>query len=475
MSRTYARELRADSSDLIIPLTAFAAVIIALVGLTGWLPKGFAELWHLVAILIISPVSARLAWRLIKTGRQESGGAIFIGAHLLLLTFSLMQSWTPGSVIPYLFGVFVVISSMLIYPVAGFTTWLVSTLLIFAGGVLGGSLTLATFSQFFVPVLVNLLLAIASFLSAMEWQTAVESVSLLHRRAQDRRDELFAMKEEVTRANDRLTYLNRQLDLAWQAAVTERDLRTRFMNNVSHELRTPLNAVVNFAHILAEGGCGPVNERQIDYLDRIEESGWHLLGILNDLLDMAQIESGEFKLYLETADLRRICQEAVSNVQGLALAKENLELITDYPDRWPWAQVDRMRLKQALINLLGNAVKYTDEGYVALRVRADEQVVRIIVEDSGIGIDPQHHDIIFQEFRQIDETAARRRMGTGLGLPITRHLIERHGGAINVESALGQGSKFIITLPLSQPDAALAAGADGKSAQTTADSHSPPS
>lgn len=452
MSRTYARELRADSSDLIIPLTAFIAVIVALIGLTSWLHKGFGELWHLLAILLISPISAHYAWRLIKTDKQELGSSLFIGAHLLLLSLTLVQTWQPGSTIPYLFGVFVVISSMLIFPQAAFTAWFISTILIFGSAVAGGHLQLTTFWQFLLPVVINLVLAIAAFLSALEWQTAVESVSALHRRAQERRDELFAMKEELSQANDRLKYLNQQLDLAWQAAIHERDLRTRFMNNLSHELRTPLNAVVNFAHILAEGGNGPVNERQADYLDRIEASGWHLLGILNDLLDMAQIESGEFKIYLETADLHAICVEAMSSVQGLALTRENLELIADYPDRWPLIQADRMRLKQALINLLGNAVKYTDEGYVALRVRADEKFVRLTVEDTGIGIDPRHHDIIFQEFRQIDETAARRRMGTGLGLPITRHLVERHGGTITVNSMLGKGSKFTITLPVFSPD-----------------------
>jgi two-component system phosphate regulon sensor histidine kinase PhoR len=107
-----------------------------------------------------------------------------------------------------------------------------------------------------------------------------------------------------------------------------------------------------------------------------------------------------------------------------------------------------MRLKQALINLLGNAAKYTEKGHIALRVRPNGQAVHILVEDTGIGIDPEYHELIFREFRQVDETAARRRIGNGLGLPITRHLIERHGGQIVVDSAMGKGSTFTITLPL---------------------------
>jgi signal transduction histidine kinase len=122
---------------------------------------------------------------------------------------------------------------------------------------------------------------------------------------------------------------------------------------------------------------------------------------------------------------------------------------------WPCIPVDQMRLKQALFNLLGNAAKYTDEGYIALRVRHLDDTVQIVVEDTGVGIAPQYHEAVFQEFRQVDDTAARRRLGTGLGLPITRHLVERHGGQIALESDLGKGSIFTITLPLA------AAGTDG--------------
>ena len=225
------------------------------------------------------------------------------------------------------------------------------------------------------------------------------------------------------------------------------------MNNVSHELRTPLNSIVNFAHILTLGGRGEVTDGQKDYLGRIEQSGWHLLTVLNDLLDMAQIESGEFKLHLEKTHLYHICEEAMTSTRGLLLEKDNeIELKREYPEVWPTVTVDQMRFKQSLINLLGNAAKYTEEGYIALRVIPKPDAILISVEDTGIGIPPEYHQAIFEEFRQVDETAARKRIGTGLGLPITKHLIERHGGTLNVRSAMGEGSTFTISLPLHETE-----------------------
>lgn len=445
MSQAYTKELRADSANLIIPVTTFLAVLASLFLIVG--SPVFSQIWHYLVIAFISPIGGRLAWHFIKNGRQYAGGVLFISLNVLLLSLVMHREWSPTSAVPYLFGIFVVSSSMIIHPLAGFYTWLVSSVLIFASASLSNEITSTALASFLPPLAINLALAITAFLSAIEWQTAVESVSELHLRAQARRDELFKIQEELSMTNARLQYLNDQLDSARQEAVGERDLRTRFMNNVSHELRTPLNAIVNFAHILALGGRGEVNEFQVDYLKRIQQAGWHLLSVLNDLLDMAQIQAGEFKLHLETTDLHQICEEAMTNTRGLILDKE-VELVREYPETWPLVQVDKMRIKQSLINLLGNAAKYTEEGYIAIRVHSQDGFLHLAVEDTGIGIAPEHHDLIFKEFHQVDETAARKRIGTGLGLPITRHLIERHGGALIVDSTVGKGSKFIVMLPI---------------------------
>ncbi|MCP5096810.1 MAG: hypothetical protein GY943_14760, partial [Chloroflexi bacterium] len=160
-------------------------------------------------------------------------------------------------------------------------------------------------------------------------------------------------------------------------------------------------------------------------------------------------ESGEFKLHFEKIDLYNLCEEAFASIQGLLL-ESDIELLRQYPEQWPTIEADRMRIKQAIINLLGNAVKYTETGHILMEVVPNGEWVKISIEDSGIGIDPEHHEAIFQEFRQVNEAVARRRIGTGLGLPIARHLAERHGGTLTVESEVGKGSRFTLRLPLCQ-------------------------
>lgn len=452
MDQEYRKELRTDSSQVIFP---FVAILVVFGSIAAAVSYGFTEGLHFITYAILGTLGIIAAWQLTKKGYQEYGGWLFTITNLVLVTLVFVVEYSRGvtGAYPYLYALFIVISSMILPPSSGFTAWFLSVLFMVIGLGFVGELSLVTMIGFLPPILINLLIALAAFLSAVEWQIAVESTSHLHQRVQQRRDELFKMQEELRMTNARLQFMNQQLETARQEAVNERDLRTRFMNNVSHELRTPLNSIVNFAHIIMMGGRGPVSEGQQDYLDRIEKSGWHLLNVLNDLLDMAQIESGEFKLHLEKVHLYHICEEAMTTSRGLLLDKE-VDLLRDYPDEWPIVQVDQMRFKQALINLLGNAAKYTEEGYIKLSVAVNGEVVSIAVQDTGIGIPAEFHEAIFEEFRQVDETAARKRIGTGLGLPITKHLVERHGGSLKVESVVGEGSTFTIVLPIYALEAA---------------------
>jgi signal transduction histidine kinase len=447
MSEPYSQELRSDTSEIIIPVISTLTVVAGLlVGVVN--SARLQDSWHFWVITLLAFGGGLFSWRLVKRDQARSGATFFVGLYLFLITLLLATEWQPGSPIPYFFGVLIIISSMLYSPRAGFYTWGISIVL----SLIGVTVSAGAFDfwlllrQLAAPATINFLVALAAYLTALEWEYAVESISGLHIRVQQRRDELFAAKKELDLINAKQRFTNQQLEIARQEAINERDLRTRFMNNVSHELRTPLNGIVNFAHILAHGGQGPVNDGQADYLDRIEKSGWHLLAVLNDLLDMAQIEAGEFKLHMELVNLHDICEDAMRGIRGLILDKP-IELVRDYPEEWPVVFADKMRLKQALINLLGNAEKYTEAGHIALRVKPEGETVRIIVEDTGIGIAPEDHEKIFREFHQVNEKDARRRIGTGLGLPITRHLVEKHGGTISVSSEVGRGTAFIITLP----------------------------
>lgn len=468
MWQVYLRERRIDSLRLVMPALASITAIVCFFAAVAFSTNNQVEPWSLWLTAAISPLATALASRLLRQDeRQQLAGTFFASVHIILLILVYGHTWTSTSIIPYLFGILIISSNMIMYNGASFIIWPVSSALIIITAYVMSGRNLNEVLLTLVPISVNLVLASVSFLSTYDWELALESVNDIRQKAQTRRDELFSIKEALDQSNAHLRASNDALDKARQEALNERDLRTRFMNNVSHELRTPLNAIVNFAHIISAGACGPVTERQTDYLRRVEQAGWHSLNVLNDLLDLAQIQAGEFRLNLQVVPLHEICEDAMSNTRGLILDSP-IDLIRDFPDQWPQVYADAVRLKQALINLLGNAAKYTDEGSIGLRVRQEGEWVKIMIADTGIGIAPEHLGVIFQEFRQVNEGDARKRVGTGLGLPITRHLIERHGGTLTVLSEPGRGSVFTLTLPVWREEKAHDNGAVSQSSVSVA-------
>lgn len=446
MKRPYSRELSADTSSIIIPAVTTVAFFICL-GLVAF-QFDFRESWYFWLVVVIFPISSLIAWYQIQQDHIEQANTLFITTGLILLALVTIHRWTPGSPLPYLFAIFIITTSMTVNPESSFIIWGVSSLFIVVGiWFIERPENLSYIYDLIWPILVNFFLALIAYLAAYEWRFAVESISDLHRKVRSRRNELFNIQEELRLNNSILRSLNEEIERARTIAIEEKEIRTQFMNTVSHELRTPLNSIVNFAHILSQGVRGAVTEGQVDYLTRIQHSGWHLLAVLNDLLDMAQIEAGEFDLKLEPINLHTVCEDAMNNTIGLQM-DSGLSIMRDYPEQWPTVKADPMRLQQAIINLIGNAFKYTKEGYVCLRVTFDEEWVYIAVADSGMGIAEENLENIFKEFHQIDQNVARKRIGTGLGLPIAKHLIDRHDGKIEVESELGKGSTFTIRLPL---------------------------
>jgi signal transduction histidine kinase len=244
---------------------------------------------------------------------------------------------------------------------------------------------------------------------------------------------------------------NAQLFEAAKAARLEAEeanfLKSQFLANMSHELRTPLNAIINFAYLMSLGVDGPLTAEQQDMLNRVGDSGRHLLGLINDILDLAKIESGRIDLFLEKVYLPEVIHGVMSTAVGLTRGKP-IALHTAVPDDLPLVQADRTRVRQVLLNLVSNAAKFTEEGDITVRASSDgEQWVTVSVTDTGIGIRPDDIPRAFSEFVQLDGHMARRTGGTGLGLPIARKFIEMHGGQIWVESEPGKGSTFYFTLP----------------------------
>jgi signal transduction histidine kinase len=223
--------------------------------------------------------------------------------------------------------------------------------------------------------------------------------------------------------------------------------KSEFLASMSHELRTPLNAVLGYAELIQDGIYGDVPTKTREVLERIQANGRHLLGLINDVLDLSKIEAGQLKL--ENADyaLRDVVQTIQASTESLA-AEKKLALRVMLPDILPDARGDERRIAQVLLNLVGNAIKFTDAGEVVVSVAADETTFEIAVTDTGPGIPADEQQKIFEEFHQIDSSSTRRKGGTGLGLAISKRIVELHGGRIWVESEPGRGSSFRFVIPI---------------------------
>jgi len=237
------------------------------------------------------------------------------------------------------------------------------------------------------------------------------------------------------------------------AELRARDaLKTQFLANISHDLRTPLTAVITHAEILRDGILGDLSPRQMESVRGIISGGRQLLTQVGEILTYARGAANQLSLVLSPFAIRDVLREASAISESL-LKKKDLVLEVDAPSDLPHLTADREKIAHIVGNLLGNAVDFTAAGgRVWLRAtRADdEDVPSILVEvgDTGVGISPEHHDLIFREFAQVDSTPSRSHHGTGLGLTIARKLVELHGGRIWVESELGAGSRFFFTVPI---------------------------
>ena len=222
--------------------------------------------------------------------------------------------------------------------------------------------------------------------------------------------------------------------------------KSEFLANMSHELRTPLNAIIGFSEVLTERMFGELNEKQDEYLKDIHASGQHLLSLINDILDLSKIEAGRMELEVTDFDLPNALENALILVRERA-TRRGITLGHSIDERLGTIRGDERKVKQVLLNLLSNALKFTPEGgRIDVRAAPQDGVAEISVADTGVGIAPEDQEAVFEEFRQVG-TADKKVEGTGLGLALSRKFIELHGGRIWVESEVGKGSTFRFTLP----------------------------
>ena len=266
---------------------------------------------------------------------------------------------------------------------------------------------------------------------------------ILRHQVRVRTEELRLANQEM---EQRIIERTAELADATTRAQEADHLKSAFLATMSHELRTPLNSIIGFTGIMLQGLAGPLNEEQTKQMTMVQKSARHLLALINDVLDISKIEAGELVLSPSTFDLGSAVDKVIKIVSPLADSK-GIELRTELPDDFGKVTTDQRRLEQVILNLLTNAVKFTERGEVIVTGRVEDGDCELSITDTGIGMEPEELQYIFQPFRQVDSSLTRKHEGTGLGLSICRRILETMGGSIAVKSSPGSGSTFTIRFP----------------------------
>ncbi|MCK6578774.1 MAG: ATP-binding protein [Anaerolineae bacterium] len=267
-------------------------------------------------------------------------------------------------------------------------------------------------------------------------------------------DTVITITRDVTerrRAAAERERLIEELQIANRIARESSRAKSEFLATMSHELRTPLNAIIGFSDMLLLGMSGPLNEKQVHKMERLKENSRRLLALINDLLDLTRIEAGRVEIVQKAFSPKTLVERLAAQIESLA-HESKLEFTTQVsPDMPPLLIGDEKRIEQVLLNLLSNAFKFTEKGSVSLTLDANETHWALVVSDTGIGIPPHAQNLIFEAFRQVDGSFSRAYQGSGLGLSIARDLVRMMDGKITLKSAVGVGSTFTVTLPITVP------------------------
>ena len=260
-------------------------------------------------------------------------------------------------------------------------------------------------------------------------------------------DEIGQLAQTFNQMADSIEDRIKDVEEARAQAERSDQVKSAFLASMSHELRTPLNAVINFTKFVAQGDLGPVNEEQQDTLMEAVDSAKHLLNLINDVLDMSKIESDSLNLFIQDdIDLSDILDNSIKTAKAL-IEDKPIEINSEIAPNLPTIRGDRQRIRQILLNILSNACKFTEEGYITVRASRQNDMIQLAIEDTGLGIAEVDQGLVFEAFKQTN-SGLRQAGGTGLGMPISKNLVEIHGGKIWLESKPDEGTTFYFTLPI---------------------------
>lgn len=436
-------------------LEGICALLIALAWL-WWLvafpEQGYPPVFPVLVPPLLPSLAAvvALVWR--RLPMPIRGSILLTGVEA---TFILAYLWDLNPTWLYYQSLVVIIASLLMGPGVSFLAALAVTVLSAAGlsaaQALSPGLLLPISVLVWATAVVSWLSSRSLYLS-LNWSLSSQAQAWRSLdEVQRRREQLRSTLDSLRHAHDALERTTRDLQAATTEAEQARAAKSRFVANISHELRTPLNVIVGFAELLVTSpttyGDFAWPQGILGDLLTIWRNSEHLLKMIDDVLDLAQIESARFPLMPEPTDLGRLIQETLLASSSLA-RRAGLELRVDLPEQLPSLSIDGTRIRQVLINLLSNAVRYTASGFVEVRAVCRERSVQVSVRDSGRGIPSDRLEAIFEEFERAGTTFARTDGGAGLGLAISRQFVRLHGGRMWAESTPGVGSTFHFTLPL---------------------------
>ena len=444
----FVQEIRQEQLDR---LWRGALALVAFVVLLLMLARDLQSILALAPPFLAVSGGCAVTASLNRRGRFKAAAWAYL-ASILAGLGCLLYGPTESRVVqlaPFLFPMVIVIAGILLSPRAVVTVLVASIGVTLVAPAARNAQWVGSVDLHWGAMGISILAAMVAFVTSGQMYTMAEWALQHYRNARAQTLALRANRAELERSLAAREALNRQLDEARQAAEAAKQRRGQFLADMSHELRTPLNAILGFSEMMLhvpQAYDAPLPPGYREDLEQILTSGQQLLTVINDVLDLSKVDAGKLDLYRRAVDVREVLEECMVTASGL-LKDRPIELRLEAPDDLPPAYADPGRVRQVVLNLVGNAVKFTDEGRITVSAWANGENLTLSVADTGIGIAREYHEKIFDEFVQINLPSRGYNPGAGLGLPISKRLVEMHGGTIWVTSEPGRGSTFSFTLP----------------------------